>query len=240
VCELSYPSSQLGSQPKQGKRKDLDELVEMAKTNKSRKAMIDANPTGVMRYYKGLEYIRSQFEPSRNFQTEAIVYWGPTGSGKTYHVNHLCEGREVFYLTKAMASSNQVWWDGYNGQDTVVIEEFYGWIPVNVLLNIINTAPFTVPIKGGSRSFQAKRVYITSNAPPDSWYKDLPPAVAAAFKRRFMAPVGHVFFVGYGDDYSQEFCDCAIDDRASCFRQHVEPVGQSASCFATGFSRSSS
>lgn len=206
----------------------------MAKSNKSRKLMIEANPTGVMRYYKGLEYIRAQYEPKRDFQTECVVYWGPTGSGKTYHVNHQVAEREVFYLTKAMASGSTVWWDGYNGQDTVVIEEFYGWIPVNVLLNIINTAPFTVPIKGGSRSFLAKRVYITSNASPATWYKDLPPSVAAAFKRRFTAPVGHVFFIGYGEERDQKFCACKDDE---CFKEHdSEPT---ASCFASGFVRKS-
>jgi len=240
VSESNSRSSQLGKAPKQGKRKDLDELVEMAKTRKSRKSMIEANPSGVVRYFKGLEYVRSQYAARRDFQTEVIVYWGPTGSGKTYHVKELLGDEEAFFLTKAMVTSNQVWWDGYEDQETIVLEEFYGWIPINVMLSLINTTPFTVQVKGGSRSLMPRRVFITANEPPGKWYKEQAPSVAAAFKRRFMAPIGHVFFLGYGENKDEDYCKCTLAERSTCFREHREVCEPSSSCFATGFRSSSS
>jgi hypothetical protein len=191
----------------------------MAKSKRSRKEMIESNPTAMVRYWKGLEYVRQQYEDVRDFQTECRVYWGPTGSGKTYHVNELVQGSEVFYLTKAMATAGQVWWDGYEDQPIVVLEEFYGWIPVSILLNMINSTPFKVPVKGGSRSFLAKTVYITSNSSPSTWYKmeEVDAAVKAAYNRRFTPPFGFVFYVGYGPNKDQKFCTCKDDQ---CWRQH--------------------
>lgn len=46
---------------------------------------------------------------------ESEWHYGPTGTGKSYSVR-----------TKhpdAFIKSNDVWWDGYQGEDTVIIEE---------------------------------------------------------------------------------------------------------------------
>lgn len=169
-----------------------------------------------MRYHRGLEYIRSLYLKDRSWETEAIVYWGPTGSGKTYHVKELV-GQNTFYLTKSAATNGNVWWDGYEDQEDIVIEEFYGWLPVTTLLNLINSQPFTVQVKGGSRSIVAKRVFFTSNIDPFSWYKELPASVEQAFRRRLSAPFGHVFFLGYNDDKLGKFCDCNSND---CWKVH--------------------
>lgn len=42
-------------------------------------------------------------------------HWGPTGVGKSYHVRN--------QYPHAFIKSNDVWWDGYKGEDTVIIEE---------------------------------------------------------------------------------------------------------------------
>lgn len=189
----------------------------MIQSGDSRRQVAEQYPSVAVRYHRGLEYVRELYTVPRDWPTEAIVYWGPTGSGKTYHVNELV-GINAFFLTKsATAGSGQVWWDGYENQETIVIEEFYGWLPVTTVLNLINSQPFTVQVKGGTRSIVAKRVFFTSNVNPCTWYKELPPSVDQALKRRLSPPFGHVFFLGYGEKKDQAFCDCNSDD---CWKVH--------------------
>ncbi len=62
------------------------------------------------------------------------------------------------------------WWDGYDGQEDVVMDDFYGWLKWSFLLNLLDRYPMLVPIKGGTKEFVAKRVFITSNKKPEMWY----------------------------------------------------------------------
>lgn len=68
----------------------------MAKDQKPWKDIIEENGGAVIRYHRGLQFIRSEYEPLRDFQTECVVYWGPTGSGKSFHVKELIEGQRAF------------------------------------------------------------------------------------------------------------------------------------------------
>lgn len=74
-----------------------------------------------------------------------------------------------------------IWWDNYDGQENVVIDDFYGWLPYDNLLRICDRYPLLCEIKGGQVNFLAKRICITSNNTPAQWYKNV---VLAAFIRR--------------------------------------------------------
>lgn len=62
------------------------------------------------------------------------------------------------------------WWDGYSGQSTVIIDEFYCWLGLDFVLRLLDRYPFAVETKGGSVQFTSKRVVFTSNAPSTEWY----------------------------------------------------------------------
>ena len=99
----------------------------------------------------------------RDWKTEVFVLVGPTGSGKTRWVHD----REPILYNKQRSN----WWDGLDGMDAVLIDDFYGWLTFDELLRITDRYALMVQSKGGQLPFLAKRVYITSNKPPSMWYK---------------------------------------------------------------------
>jgi len=71
-----------------------------------------------------------------------------------------------------------LWWDGYQGQKILLIDDFYGTIKYGKLLNILDIYPLRLPTKGGHTYANWEKIYITSNDKPDKWYqKGLTPAL---------------------------------------------------------------
>lgn len=94
-----------------------------------------------------------------------IVYWGQTGSGKT---RKACSENENAYILRA--SNHGVWFDGYNGQDVLILDDFSGWIPLNLLLNVLDGYRLQVEVKGGTTIAAWTTVILTSNTAPSQWY----------------------------------------------------------------------
>lgn len=118
-----------------------------------------------VRHYRGLNAYRLLKSQPRNHEMRVCVYQGPTGTGKSRFAMESFPG--------AYWKQRSQWWDGYSGQDVVIIDEFYGWLPFDTLLRICDRYPLLVETKGGQVQFQAKTVVITSNALPQSWYKSV-------------------------------------------------------------------
>jgi len=53
---------------------------------------------------------------------------------------------------------------------SIIIDEFYGWIPWAFLLRLLDVYPLQLPVKGGFVPAHYDRVYITSNKSPLDWY----------------------------------------------------------------------
>ena len=64
------------------------------------------------------------------------------------------------------------WWDGYEQQETVVLDDFQGGLLFGFLLHLLDRYPLLVQVKGGTRVFNSKTIIITSNFAPDQWYTD--------------------------------------------------------------------
>jgi len=101
----------------------------------------------------------------RDEKTHVVVIQGPTGTGKSLY----CRDNEP----NAYWKQRSQWWDGYTNQDAVVLDEFYGWLPFDLLLRLCDRYPLNVEVKGGSINFNSKRIYITTNKKPDEWYHDV-------------------------------------------------------------------
>lgn len=106
------------------------------------------------------------------------MYWGPTGTGKSRRAWE--SGGDGAYA-KCPRSK---FWDGYQAQETVIIDEFRGGIDVAHLLRWFDRYPCRVEIKGSSRPLMAKTIWITSNLHPHDWYPDLDVATTLALMRR--------------------------------------------------------
>lgn len=101
----------------------------------------------------------------RKEKTEVIVYWGDSGTGKTRKV--LEEAPNACWKTR------DEWWDNYDNQDDVILDDFYGWLPYDFLLRLLDRYPLDINCKGGQKRFTSKRIFITSNKPPEEWYPNI-------------------------------------------------------------------
>lgn len=154
----------------QGKRSDLDELKKDIRSGKDDLYLMDKHEAAwkygkAMDRYKTLLALKAQKEQGYK-KKEVELFVGGTGCGKTRKAVE--ENPDYFILNQ---SPTGCWWDGYNGESCVIIDEFRGWMPYAQLLRITDGYPTTVPVKGGTIPLMAKKIVITSNVEPESWYK---------------------------------------------------------------------
>lgn len=106
-------------------------------------------------------------EPRDGLPVKVIVCYGGTGTGKTHWVNEQIGERS----NDAYWHPGGKWWDGYDGHDIVVFDDFRGsWWALWYMLKICQRFPMQVEVKGGMRQLTAHTIYITSNRAPDHWY----------------------------------------------------------------------
>lgn len=162
----------IGEEPKeknQGARSDLLSLKRALDSTDSQQQIWDENFPVMLKYWKAAgEYkrVKSMANP-RDSKTVCIVIYGATGSGKTHAIKNF--DSDAYWVSKPPKGS-PLWMDGYTGQSTVVIDEYYGWIPYDTLLRICDAYPLQLPTKGGHTGFNPSVIFFTSNKPPEMWY----------------------------------------------------------------------
>lgn len=168
---------------RQGQRTDLEKVVNLVRSGTTNLSTIaDECPREYIMYNRGIrEYIRAvrPIEP-RDFKTETTIFWGEPGTGKSRKAYEEAKGfGTVYYKPRGE------WWDGYQQQTSVIIDDFYGWIKYDELLKLTDRYPYQVPIKGGYEVFNSKFIFITSNKPYPEWYRfDGYNTASAALSRR--------------------------------------------------------
>ena len=131
-----------------------------------------------IRCYSTLRRIQKDYMVPAANQRLVTVYWGVTGSGKSHRAWQEA-GIDAF-----PKDPNTKFWDGYNSQENVVIDEFRGSIGISHVLRWFDRYPVVVEVKGGAVCFTARKIWITSNLPPESWYPDLDLETTQALLRR--------------------------------------------------------
>jgi len=106
------------------------------------------------------------------------VFWGPTGTGKTRRA------WELGGLDAYPKIPSTKFWDGYQGQKSVIIDEFRGDIGISNLLRWFDRYPVLVEIKGSSTVLCAELIIVTSNVDPREWYPTLDQLTIQALMRR--------------------------------------------------------
>ena len=91
---------------------------------------------------------------------KVYLLWGTSGAGKTRYVHDMW-GEEVYTL----AGQKPLWFDGYDGQKVLLIDEFEGVEEFgrSNLLKCLDIYPYYAPVKGGFVCAQWEKVYITGN-----------------------------------------------------------------------------
>lgn len=156
----------------QGKRSDLSAFAISIKDGMTDINLLEQYTNQYFRFHRVIDRIRLMSRAKRTWEMAVKCIWGPSGFGKTRLANTEA-GEDVFYLSKG-DSTQSIWWDGYNGEQSIIIDDFYGWLPWTFILRLLDRYPFNVQFKGGSMPFTSKKIFITSNQEPRTWYKNVP------------------------------------------------------------------
>lgn len=155
-CEFGSPTAQ-------GKRNDIASVRECLTSGGSMHDIV-METTSYQAARFGELFLRHYNGPKRNWVPEVYWHWGPSGAGKT---------RSAFEQAPNawMSAGTLKWWDGYNGQADVIIDDFRkDFCTFHELLRILDRYPYRVQIKGSSTELLAKRIFITSCYHPQKVY----------------------------------------------------------------------
>jgi hypothetical protein len=121
----------IGEPSTAGKRNDLLQAVELLhSTSGNLTEVARACPGTFIRYGRGLrDYWLTVGATPRRHKTEVYVMVGPPGCGKSKFCFENTEATPTFYKQRGE------WWDGYMGQENVIIDDFYGWIKYDEMLH---------------------------------------------------------------------------------------------------------
>lgn len=182
--DARYCDPLLREKSTQGRRSDLIDIASnIANGTLSRNDLFSTRPDVVLKFSRGVnELFRHAEQRTGSVQRDVrvTVLYGHAGSGKTRYAYQSCD--DVFILENS--NGDNVWWDGYRGESTLIIDDFYGWIKHNLLLRLLDRYPCRLEVKGGSTYAKWTNVFITSNQPPELWYKKFPWESDMALQRR--------------------------------------------------------
>lgn len=149
---------------RQGQRSDLLALKSALDEGSTDLQLWEEFFPTMMRYYKGVAQYQILKRDQRRWKSKVYVLVGEPGTGKSKWA--------LDNFPNAYWKQRGNWWDGYH-HDDVVLDDFYGWLPFDTLLRLLDRYPLLVETKGGQASFIAKNIVITSNALPKEWYQNV-------------------------------------------------------------------
>uniref|UniRef100_UPI004047F3F8 hypothetical protein n=1 Tax=Flavobacterium sp. TaxID=239 RepID=UPI004047F3F8 len=136
-------------------------------------------PREYLVYHNAIEKIHAKHKkPKHRHDIKIYVYWGQTRTGKSRLADELA-GENAY-----RKSPRSIFWQGYQGEENVIIDEFRGGIDISHMLRWFDRYPVTVEIKGSSTPLCAINFWITSNIHPREWYPDLDSETMAALMER--------------------------------------------------------
>jgi len=159
--------------PSNSEKAELLDIKAKIKDGVEEANIADEHFTLWVRYFKAFERYRTITTKPRNHEMSVIVIQGPTGTGKSRWA--------MDNYPNAYWKQRSNWWCGYSGQETVILDEFYGWLPFDLLLRLCDRYPLLVESKGGQLQMVCKTIIITTNALPDNWYNNV---YFGSFERR--------------------------------------------------------
>ena len=124
-------------------------------------------------------------------ELEVTYIWGPTGTGKTRSVMERYGYSGVYRV-----SNYQHPFDGYAGEDVLLLDEYSSNFKIRELLNYLDGYPLALPARYSNRVACYTKVYIISNLCLSRQYLDVQyssPATYAALLRRIHKVIEYIF-----------------------------------------------
>lgn len=163
-CSKESKLTTLGIKPKQGNRRDIADIMDSIKNGETDIETAENNPSQWVQYGRRFEDFRRLIMPRRTWKSEVFVFWGAAETGKTKKCWEMAPDA-------ADVSWHNGFCIGYHGEEDVIIDDFEDTaIPRNTFLKMTDRYPMVMNVKNGEINWSPKRIFITSNYPPESWY----------------------------------------------------------------------
>ncbi len=157
----------------QGERTEIQAVMTRVREGATDREIAEEFAGSWVRYHRAFERYRAILQPvERDWITHTTVLWGPPGTGKTHRAHELA-GAGAYWVTYGTNAGAPQYYDGYDGQECVVFDEFFGQIRKQEMCKLLDRYPCNVPTRGGQSPWLAKRVIITSNVCPEEWWRRL-------------------------------------------------------------------
>ena len=169
LSEGLWTGFEYGEITRQGRRIDLEQLVDLVKSGDVRvDELASSHPQKFHQYGRTLSKVEDVAMRSRyrTQMTRGTWYWGKTGVGKS-HTAFEGYRPDTHYVWKKSTK----WQDGYAQQDTVIINEYRGQLRFSELLELVDKWPYFVERRGReAMPFISTHVIITSALHPNQIY----------------------------------------------------------------------
>ena len=163
-----------GEQPEQGKRVDLNEIKDKILNGKLTTTNILEETPFIYHQYSRTLLALENLKNSRTYRlgemTTCDWYYGKTGLGKSHKAFENFNNEDYYEYEP----DDNGYWENYNGQHTVIINEFRGDITYRKLLKLIDKWPCKVKRRNlPPRPFISKHIIITSSMHPKNVFNNL-------------------------------------------------------------------
>lgn len=175
------------SRPERGRRTDLESLAADVFARVPIAELRQRHPGHSLRYRAAIvatqnDLQREAFSRVVRHGLRTLVLWGIPGSGKTRSVYDHFGLDRVFTLNTA--TNGALWFDGYDSEPVLLIDDFRGWIRFQEVLKICDIYPYRCSVKGSFIYAAWKVVVFTSNHHYSEWWKEEANHCIEAFERR--------------------------------------------------------
>lgn len=183
--ELPLVKGKISPGPGQGHRSDLDALRSRILDGQETADQLILSDAGAWRHSRLVGDLVSARDRHRQEgklrDVQVRVIYGDTGTGKTSAV---LTGLQALGSVCRVTHWGVGAFDGYDGQDSLVLDEFAGQPPIEELLTWLDVYPVALAARYRARQARFVRVAILANSAPETWYKFAPKAQRAALARR--------------------------------------------------------
>ena len=182
ITKVEGSTREYGEAPKpgtmghQGNRNDMKILRDKIKNGAGNKQIFEEHTGVFLRCPGAIDKARMLYQVLEVVGRMIIWCWGVTGSGKsrwakTQYPKPTWGNNDGTYWKMP----GTLWFDGYAGQEAVVIDEFRAdWtgMPIDYMLRLLGEEPLAVQLKGSHFGWVAKTVVITCYKPPAELFRD--------------------------------------------------------------------
>lgn len=178
-------SGELPSDPDK-RQKQSEAILERIQAGATNAEILREFPSA-MNHQKSIDAARQEFRAEKfrtQFRQLYVEYiWGKTGVGKTRSVMDEHGYENVYRVTNYKHP-----FDGYNGEDVILFDEFRSSLDISDMLKYLDGYPIMLPARYGDKVACFTKAYVISNIPFERQYlsvQSLEPETWDAFKRRF-------------------------------------------------------